>query len=218
MTEGERMVSILKGSYQLFAKTGIASTTIDEIAHYLKMSKKTIYSFYKSKDELIQATCQWKMHTIAESVSEVVELDLPIVKKLVKYIEVMSQSLSDVSIRVIQDLILHRELINSFTEEYIKKAVFGRVTKLIEQAKQEDKMNDEVEPGKVLLLYWEMLSGILVTQPVNKLPIEMVSSKSVDCIVGKKIVELFRNLLNDEGAKQFDEELELTTTFNSLNR
>ena len=49
----EPQEKILKSSLGLFFKYGIKHVTMDDIAKELGMSKKTIYQFYKEKDDLI---------------------------------------------------------------------------------------------------------------------------------------------------------------------
>ncbi len=44
---------ILKSSMELFAQYGIRSVTMDDICKHLAMSKKTIYKYFKDKDELV---------------------------------------------------------------------------------------------------------------------------------------------------------------------
>lgn len=44
---------ILKGAEELFFKYGIKNITMDEIAKHLGMSKKTIYLYFKDKDEIV---------------------------------------------------------------------------------------------------------------------------------------------------------------------
>jgi TetR/AcrR family transcriptional regulator, cholesterol catabolism regulator len=46
---------ILQGSRELFMLYGIRRVTMDDVARHLGMSKKTIYSVYKDKDELVQS-------------------------------------------------------------------------------------------------------------------------------------------------------------------
>lgn len=55
---------ILKASLSLFFKYGIKHVTMDDIARELGMSKKTIYQFYKEKDDLINQLCdvELKVH------------------------------------------------------------------------------------------------------------------------------------------------------------
>ncbi len=49
----ETQEKILKTALELFFKFGIRHVTMDEIARELGMSKKTIYQFYKEKDDLV---------------------------------------------------------------------------------------------------------------------------------------------------------------------
>jgi TetR/AcrR family transcriptional regulator, cholesterol catabolism regulator len=44
---------ILRGAEELFFKYGVRSVTMDDIARHLGMSKKTIYQYYKEKDEIV---------------------------------------------------------------------------------------------------------------------------------------------------------------------
>jgi len=46
---------ILRGSEELFFKYGIKNITMDEIAKHLGMSKKTIYQYFKDKDEMVHS-------------------------------------------------------------------------------------------------------------------------------------------------------------------
>lgn len=60
----EAQEKILKTSLALFFKYGIKHVTMDDIAKELGMSKKTIYKFYKEKDDLINQLCdiELKVH------------------------------------------------------------------------------------------------------------------------------------------------------------
>lgn len=54
----EAQEKILKISLELFFKYGIKRVTMDDIAKELGMSKKTIYQFYKEKDDLVNQLCE----------------------------------------------------------------------------------------------------------------------------------------------------------------
>ncbi len=54
----ETQDKILKTSLELFFKYGIKRVTMDDIARELGMSKKTIYQFYKEKDDLVSQLCK----------------------------------------------------------------------------------------------------------------------------------------------------------------
>lgn len=52
---------IMKRSLELFTKHGFKMVTMDEIAKDLGISKKTIYTHYKSKDDLVEASVSYIM-------------------------------------------------------------------------------------------------------------------------------------------------------------
>ncbi len=52
---------ILKTALHLFFKYGIKHVTMDDIAKELGISKKTIYQFYKEKDDLVTQLCENEM-------------------------------------------------------------------------------------------------------------------------------------------------------------
>lgn len=59
----EPQEKILKTSLALFFKYGIKHITMDDIAKELGMSKKTIYQFYKEKDDLVNQLCTIELKT-----------------------------------------------------------------------------------------------------------------------------------------------------------
>lgn len=57
----EPQEKILKASLELFFKFGIKRVTMDDIAKELGMSKKTIYQYYKEKDDIVSQLCEIEM-------------------------------------------------------------------------------------------------------------------------------------------------------------
>ena len=62
---------ILSGAQELFFKYGIKSITMDDIAKHLSMSKKTIYQYFKEKDEIINTLMSEKIKSDEEEFSGV---------------------------------------------------------------------------------------------------------------------------------------------------
>ena len=51
----ETRIRILEGAYELFFSYGLKSITMDDIARHLGVSKKTLYLFFKDKNEIVMA-------------------------------------------------------------------------------------------------------------------------------------------------------------------
>jgi TetR/AcrR family transcriptional regulator, cholesterol catabolism regulator len=84
---------ILSGAEELFMRYGVRSITMDEIARQLSISKKTIYQFFKDKDEIVltitrgHLKCEmddFESHTsgAVDAVDELVRLSLCIRKNM----------------------------------------------------------------------------------------------------------------------------------------
>ncbi|MBS1520597.1 MAG: helix-turn-helix transcriptional regulator, partial [Bacteroidetes bacterium] len=63
---------IILGGEDLFLKAGIKSVTMDDIAKHLGMSKKTIYHFFRDKNELVIALVQKKLKEDEDQMEEIV--------------------------------------------------------------------------------------------------------------------------------------------------
>ncbi|MEY2830105.1 MAG: hypothetical protein RIQ33_1963 [Bacteroidota bacterium] len=64
-------LKIIQASYQLFHKLGIRSITMDDIAHEVGMSKKTIYQHFADKDEIVKEAIQAHISLIQKTMVEV---------------------------------------------------------------------------------------------------------------------------------------------------
>ena len=56
--------TILKKAGDIFLKLGFKSVTMDDIANELAISKKTIYKFFKNKEELVDDTVSFLHETM----------------------------------------------------------------------------------------------------------------------------------------------------------
>ncbi|MFK5958345.1 MAG: TetR/AcrR family transcriptional regulator [Lutibacter sp.] len=59
---------ILQKASEIFLKLGFKSITMDDIAHELAISKKTIYKYFKNKEELVDETTTHIHETMHKSV------------------------------------------------------------------------------------------------------------------------------------------------------
>ncbi len=64
---------ILKGAIELFLQAGIKSVTMDDIAKYLGMSKKTIYLYFADKNELVVALMKMRMKEDADYMESITD-------------------------------------------------------------------------------------------------------------------------------------------------
>ena len=71
---------------QLFAKNGIANTTMNDIAKASGKGRRTLYTYFKSKNEIYLAVVESELNRLHKMLCDVAEKDLPADEKLMTFI------------------------------------------------------------------------------------------------------------------------------------
>ena len=69
---------------QLFAKNGFEATTMNEIAAASGKGRRTLYTYFNSKEEIYLAVIQSELDRLSNRMEEVARQDMPPEKKMVK--------------------------------------------------------------------------------------------------------------------------------------
>lgn len=83
----------------LFARKGVQNTTMNDISQASKKGRRTLYTYFKSKNEIYQAVTESELDIILISLSEVVKKDIPADQKLLEFIDVRLKTVKDVVFR-----------------------------------------------------------------------------------------------------------------------
>ncbi|MCR4617834.1 MAG: TetR/AcrR family transcriptional regulator [Lachnospiraceae bacterium] len=99
MERTKQQEHILEGTIRVFNKKGM-KFTMDDLAHELSMSKKTIYVSYKEKNGLFFDMVDYLFDNIAWKKKEVIEdKSLTTTEKIKKILGVMPESYSEIDFR-----------------------------------------------------------------------------------------------------------------------
>lgn len=77
---------LIEVARQLFAKTGVENTTMNDIAQASKKGRRTLYTYFKNKQEVYLAVIESELNKLHASLSTVSQHSLPADKKLIAYI------------------------------------------------------------------------------------------------------------------------------------
>jgi AcrR family transcriptional regulator len=135
---------ILHAAFELFFRYGIKSVTMDDIAKHLSMSKKTIYQFFRDKDEVVHtlmeqaiAKDQTDFHQISKGSANVVEEVFGIMKK-------MHEIFGNINPNIFYDLRKYHpktwEVFHKFRTEFI----YNMVIEALEKGKKDGLVRTDV--------------------------------------------------------------------------
>ena len=95
---------IIQGGEELFLKAGVRSVTMDDIARNLGMSKKTIYQFFKDKNELVMALVKKKLQEDENQMSEIIRKSGNVIEEMINMMKCSEDIFSRINPIVIHDL------------------------------------------------------------------------------------------------------------------
>ena len=133
-TEKERILVVAD---KLFRDNGLYKTSMDELAALLQISKKTIYKYFPSKDNLAKEITIFWMNSSTARVDKIVHSKTDIITKFVKLLEDYSCDLSRVSDKWIRDFQIHYPDIWKTVEEFRSEKILYYARKLFKQGIKE---------------------------------------------------------------------------------
>ena len=71
---------------QLFARMGFHNTTMNDIAQASQKGRRTLYTYFKNKDDVFDAVVEAELDKLVDSLTEIAARQLPADKKLITYI------------------------------------------------------------------------------------------------------------------------------------
>ncbi len=71
---------------ELFAKKGLESTTMNDIAAASGKGRRTLYTYFRSKDEIFYAVIEGELERLSEKMDEVANTRMPLDEKMVTLI------------------------------------------------------------------------------------------------------------------------------------
>ena len=95
---------IIQGGEELFLTAGIKSVTMDDIAKHLGMSKKTIYQFFKDKNELVIALVTKKLKEDEDQIAEIMSKSGNVIEEMINMMKCSEEIFSRINPIVIHDM------------------------------------------------------------------------------------------------------------------
>lgn len=154
----ERKEHIIKHVGEMYLRYGIRSVTMDDVAVELGVSKKTLYEYFKDKEELVEEAISYFMK------NPIIDFDLwselNAIDKFFRYREHGLKMLKLYNNNLDFDLKRLYPRINKMLQEYKKKKIYEQNYQMLEQGVQEGLFRAELDldvisrlqVGRILLI------------------------------------------------------------------
>ncbi|MDR1624072.1 MAG: TetR/AcrR family transcriptional regulator [Tannerellaceae bacterium] len=84
---------------QLFARMGVDNTTMNDIAQASRKGRRTLYTYFKSKNDIYQAVVESELNKLYGMLLEVAGKDLPADEKLMNFLYVRLSAVKQIVFR-----------------------------------------------------------------------------------------------------------------------
>ncbi len=196
----DEKTKILEFCSQKFLADGFLKTTMDEIASEIRMSKKTIYKYFDSKDDLVQQTINQFTGKISEKIDTIVVGNFDSIEKLIKIGEIIFETTLKVSEKWIKDLNAADKKFWQQVEDFRTKTIFKNFEIILSQGKDEGLIINE----STIILITVFIGGVRAT--IN--PEFLVNNNFSAREAGRKTLNiLISGMLTKKGRKLFKKHL-----------
>lgn len=99
MTVSKTRIQLVDVARQLFARMGVENTTMNDIALASKKGRRTLYTYFKSKEEIYWAVVESELEILLDMMRRVAEEDIPPEKKIMAMIYTRLDAVKEVVYR-----------------------------------------------------------------------------------------------------------------------
>jgi len=142
----EEKEKILDGSQEKLFTSGFYKTTMDDIASSLKVSKKTIYKYFPSKNDLVMAVANHFTEKMRKKILPIIESDKNAVEKLAELLALLSKTAGKIGDRLFSELRNNYPEVWKQVDSFRTEMMYGNITKVYEQGKAEGLFLDYPTP------------------------------------------------------------------------
>jgi AcrR family transcriptional regulator len=189
-------LKILNFSQAQFVASGFHNTTMDQIAREMKISKKTIYKHFNTKDDLIRACIEQISSGVKKSIEQIVGSGTTSVEKLYSIGRVLLNVTLKINDKWLKDLKTHYFFIWEELERFREVNINKNFSSIIKQGQEEGYIVD-YPPKAILTIIRSSMQAV-----INP---EFLINNSISAQEAAKITLniIFNGILTKKGKKLY---------------
>jgi AcrR family transcriptional regulator len=187
---------ILKTASDIFFTRGFYKIPVDDIASLLKMSKKTIYKHFATKEDLVREVAYLFIKTHSSNISNIINSEYDAVEKLFHIFKYMGNMLININEKWFSDIQSQAPEIWTDIEVFRSRFMTQNISKIIEQGKKEKYIINH--PSLVMInVFISSIRGIINPAFIlnSKIPAYKALESTLDILMNGILTPKGKNLL-----------------------
>ena len=188
---------VLEHAQDEFLSRGFSKVTLDEIASDLGISKKTVYKFYPSKEELLRASLHAMMRSAGWELERISSSDKPFAEKLAEAMVTMGKYVSRFRREGLADIQRNAPSIWKELDKFREEHIVSRLVSMIVQARKESIFRPDVNEQVLIRMLVSSIQGVINPQVLTQ------QSFSAQEAAQSILKVLFEGALTDAAREEF---------------
>jgi AcrR family transcriptional regulator len=162
---------ILNAARDQFYVYGFSKVTVDEIANKLRISKKTLYKFFPSKDELVHDVVRMTLKEMDACCTVLMDhSDISFVEKLKQLMSMVALQYSKISRHLIEDLEKNAPSAWKEIADYRTQHIQQNFKNLLAEGMQNGVFRSDLKQELVLLIYSNVIRNVITPEILSQVP------------------------------------------------
>lgn len=198
MSDIEVKQRIMDTAAEWFYRYGFSKVTMDELAEKMAMSKKTLYKYFSSKDDLVNELIQVitkKLVTRCESITNNQEIDL--VDRLKQTMTLVAVQYSKLGRPLLEDLQRNAPHIWKQIDSARKEHIMKNFASLLQEGRNRGIFRKDIDQELVLLIYTNIIRNVINPEVLIQVPF------SADQLFEAVIKIFYEGIMTDEGRAKY---------------
>ncbi len=194
----ETRLNILERSRKLFLSNGFSKVTTDDIARSIGVSKKTLYKFFASKEDLLEAAIFQMLRDAGSKIEKAVNdgaLEFP--EKLLLVRRTALETVTSLKPEFLRDIRKNARSLWSKIEVFRREKLSVNISTLIRYGKSQGYITNDFNEGIFLVIFLNLLDGTINPDSLSE------SSYSAAELIEGIFKLMFEGALTEKGRKAF---------------
>ena len=203
----EHRNKILESAKELFFMHGIKRITVDDICQQIGVSKKTLYVFFKNKEELIERLLENNLNENKKEFENIFKKSNNSIQEIILLMEHLAEMFSEINPYVFYDLQKYHPVVwrqfKEFKETFLFQIIVKNLEKGIQEGLYRHKINIEIL-AKLRIEETQMAFNPLIFQK-EKYKISEIQNELLDhylhgitTLKGHKLINKYRQINEEE--------------------
>jgi TetR/AcrR family transcriptional regulator, cholesterol catabolism regulator len=196
MYNSENREKILTCAENLFRKYGTRSISMDDIAHHLSMSKKTIYESFADKDEMVYQIITAFRKKLEGLIEVIFDRPANPIERLIKMFTCITSMINETNPSLIYDLQKYHANEWHILQEFRDDFLANKIKDIITEGIRKQYFNSTLDVNVYVILFLEVvqLPGNEKLFPLAKYSKQAVVINLIDCLVNGIATEKGRSV------------------------